>query len=202
MPKPFEQMSREEKVVAIAEDVLKHLDDTQAVQSTYCSGEIHVDSGVTSETQLQSIEQELTRKCQVCALGACFLSHIRLFDNITFKDVDCENIEDLVANDDGYIVFDIPWRAVYKPLSEYFDRDNLLLIETAFERDKGFSELSGIEADAAELFGRRYSDPRERLRAIMENIIKHNGTFTIPQDCLNAAEGAAFNQGDKDAHRI
>lgn len=100
--------------------------------------------------------------------------------------------------------------SVEKRLSEYFTKKQLALIELAFEsgdKDHGtlpyydadgsddyhynkyevnidsFPKLllSKAEMDLAIKFGRKYRHDTDRFLAIMNNIIRNDGTFTLPK---------------------
>lgn len=201
MHKKLEEMSREEAAVAIAEDVLKHLDAMDITQQTYVSGVFPVDTAtLTKDTQLQTVQDEILRNCGVCALGACFLSHIRLFDNITLNDIGYGNLPAYIV-DDSELELDVGFRPVFDTLAQYFDKDNLALIETAFECSAGFWDGEVPKGEAAELFGRAYRKPKDRVRAIMENIIKNRGMFVIPDHYMDEAI-EQYDRKGKDANAI
>lgn len=67
-----------EKSVAIAKDVLKHIKSVKLVTEAYLYGDF-------KEGDLQAQLPALYKKraCRVCALGACMLSHVGLFDNFS-----------------------------------------------------------------------------------------------------------------------
>lgn len=199
MPTVFENMTYEEKVVAIAKDVLKHLDVTAVAEGTYLSGRIAIPDDFDDKSQLQIVEQEITKCCQVCALGACFLSHVRLFDHITLADCDT-SVLDFSGRRRETVVFRMDLGDIEQPLRDYFDCDELRLIEAAFECDRVHAEdLLEEHAMAAEQFGRRHGHPRRRLEAIMKNIIANNGHFVLPKDLIDDAKAELALYGSRDA---
>lgn len=108
--------------------------------------------------------------CNVCALGACFISLVGI-DNKFSSDWD-----DLSGAPAGSTIQD--------RLSEYFDKEQIVLIENAFEQGTGYftesnDQLVCGEVDTADAvaFGEKFYDDAKRLAAIMKNIVKNNGTF-------------------------
>ncbi len=149
--------------VEIAKDVLKHIGHFKVADKTgYVLGEYEAGDSVL----------ECTKSCTVCALGAMFLTHL-------------DNTDSLKVTPTGW--FRIESFDVYEQLSEVFTEEQLGLIEAAFECDWGcyyddtWDIENGFPEDhpcfKAEAFGRSYTEPRERLVAIMENIIANEGTF-------------------------
>lgn len=68
----------------------------------------------------------------------------------------------------------IPGTDIKNILSKYFDFDQLRKIERCFEtqaQDEIYFD------DKATQFARRYKNPKNRLRAIMLNTVKNEGTF-------------------------
>ena len=86
--------------------------------------------------------------CKVCAKGALFIAKAVRYNNVKVDQ----------------------WReASYYdgPLTEHFDREQLRLIETCFE---------GWDIDYID-WKNNYPDPKDRLVAILQNIIDNDGTF-------------------------
>jgi hypothetical protein len=137
--------------VAIAKDVLKHLKLFKPTQGTYVyfSGE---EKEEMRGMQAQDHIDQLQKKCVVCALGACFLSYIRLENQVTVGDVYSGN-----------------YSVMMEKLKTAFEPSQLSLIESAFEHDYRESRPWWK--------GRPY--PRTRLKAIMANIVKNKGTFKL-----------------------
>ena len=178
----FERMSVVNKRLTICQDALEQIKIKQYRPITG----IYVDSNLQGldeeETQLQLISNSVT--CNCCALGSLLLSGTRCKNS-----VDGNSIEDA----DNAFIKDY--------LDDIFDRDNLMLVEVAFERDTYFDENNDIDEpyecdfdtkaeykDAAKeynslpavkavAFGERYKDDTKRLVAILENMIKNKGVF-------------------------
>lgn len=100
--------------------------------------------------QVQSVQ------CDVCALGGAFMCALR------YKP---EAHIDTYGN--GCSV-----HTIFDTLEEYFEREQLEMIESAFERGQGYHK----DEDSME-FGKRFEDHDERLNAIMANVIANKGTF-------------------------
>ena len=100
-------------------------------------------------------------KCEACALGNMMLSHVRVFDKISLEEIDGER------------------DSITDTLGNYFEKNQLDLIEVAFEGEMcGWYIYPTEEFDkAVENFTQKYSDVKKRLRAIMINIVRNDGTF-------------------------
>jgi len=153
-------VTKKEQVIAIATDVIAQIDHLGAiVQGRYCHGDI---DSVHLNKNPQEVIDDIAKRCAVCALGACFLSSIRLYDKITMPELTKYS----------------EYRKIYMfgcdlklHLAQFFTPDQICLIEAAFE----WFEVSAMKP--AHEFGRRYPDGRTRLKAIMQNIIDNDGEF-------------------------
>lgn len=126
---------------------------------------------------LQSVFKNLKQKgavCEVCGIGACFTSLVRVGNKAatdTFLSVGIvENYDSINDNDMRDLL-----RRVFSP-------SQLSLIESAFEEsnfaDAKDTETRSMEKEKAIEFGKQYpEDDESRLIAIMGNIIKNKGTF-------------------------
>jgi hypothetical protein len=155
----FAKLSRREKRVAVAKDVLKQLD----AGSLKASKGVYLALGRRGNVPLPQTAKELQahllrRPCEACAIGAAFASTVRLGNHLTagahFPDKD-----------------DLDNAGV-------FTNRQLDAMEMAYEQT---TALSGnwMRADSdriAALYPR--SMPRKaRLRAIFQNIVRNNGEF-------------------------
>lgn len=177
--------------IALAKDVIASLETERIISKSGSWVQIESDESIcgfntsisgSDDTQIQDIINN--KKCQVCALGALFIESIRRFDSLTIGDLE-----------DGYSVgcYDIT-----EYLDNIFDEYQLKLIEVAYERgDGGFSvrwdfrdKEDREEAERAIEFGKTIDDDRERLIAIMNNIIKNYGDFIPPKvtTCTEATQ--------------
>lgn len=107
--------------------------------------------------------------CKVCALGGIFAATVKRFNKF-------ESVPDL-SMDEGYDY-----------LEDYFSKQQLDMIECAFELGHGrvFYEENNIYGDnelgkklgnSCIEFGKQYKAGEARMVAIMKNIIKNNGSF-------------------------
>lgn len=97
--------------------------------------------------------------CTVCALGACLISLVSLRNEFSF------NSSVLGKNDVNYKLMDC------------FTLTQQELIEIAFEQRIPINFSMEESEISARLFGLKIGDDRDRLRAIMLNIIENGGTF-------------------------
>jgi hypothetical protein len=132
------------------------------------------------------------KDCTVCALGACFLSHVKLYNKFKIDD----NLTGGPSGDGhAYVHSDDMFELLHKSLGV----KNMVLIESAFECGACLTHHAGQITDepdwdefsksiekvvtqeeirAAVEHGRSISDPADRLKAIMRNLIKNDGEYT------------------------
>lgn len=159
--------------VEVAKDVLKHLKTLRVLAgNTYVWSR---NSNVDYDKPSQTIARDLQKNgCEVCALGACFLSLVALKNEFDF---------------DGKTIF--TRREITNRLRSVFSDAQMDLIEEAFER---YVEATpyGAKEKRLNAFARKYRNNNtyydtgrgydvvcgdRRLRAIMNNIIENKGTF-------------------------
>lgn len=103
--------------LAICQDVLNTISIRNISHGVYCTTLNDIffeeDSG-NAQDYLEMYERE----CQVCALGSCFLSYIKLFNSIDAKD--------MIYGHPGVTL-------IIETLKEYFTLDELREIEYLFE---------------------------------------------------------------------
>lgn len=172
----FKNLSLPKQRVAIAKDVIKQIKKGcyYPKESDYIN--FSEDFDLSEKTLKKDIKKNfrLIKECEVCALGSVILSCTRFTNELTFSD--------LLEGDDRE----------FKKILEIFDAKQLSLIEHAFEgfhydRDGVFAGkafdwdviLTKSEIKKTKLFHDSYSDSDDRLIAIMENIIKNDGEFTL-----------------------
>lgn len=180
----FKKMSKAEKRVAIAEDVIAQIRCETYVPTSGTYVEINASSKAADKgfdvysmntKPADLMMQEGMLSCNVCAKGAMFLSHVR-------KDVDSCTIDQARRGADE--------RHIEHELTDLFSEEQLDMIEAAFEGQADFyTDNHGEDTDddgdvlptdpgmKAERFAERYSDDQKRLIGIMRNIIKNKGTF-------------------------
>lgn len=157
--KKFNSLNKAQKRVAVAKDVLKHLDEMRIVTGSYVT--IDLNDLYVFGKSLSKAFPKIRSDCEVCAIGACFLSIVGIVDNIGATKIDW-----------GYDKCDM-----IDHLKLVFSQNQIGLIETAFEKriiDDNYKSYRGLY-DAV-VFGLDYDNDKDRLRAIMKNIVK-NGIF-------------------------
>lgn len=182
----FENLDAAGKRVAIAKDVL-----AQIAASKVCPTRgtwVAVDSKELPSSFADVVEKKV---CQSCAIGTTFLSLARL------KGLQTAGFFNHYSR-----TFDIRLEAMLKALEPYFPREQLALMEVAFEghavtydicdgdiaATETSAPLSHAERQAAISFG-GWDEDEERvdisdtdtLERIMLNIIDNHGEFVPPQ---------------------
>lgn len=155
-------MTRAQKRVAVAKDVLLQLSESRVKASSGVWFSVY--DGLTVGKQLQ---EELTKvDCIVCALGGLFVGCVNLFNDFTvsrhLKKFGSLDRDDLLVK-----------------VGKLFSKKQIDLIEVAFERHAyGWNHnLSKKETERALSFNYNNVNADDRMRAIMNNIIKNNGQF-------------------------
>jgi hypothetical protein len=166
--------------VAVARDVLAQLDREDVrgglVLGDYLRGPARRDPGAGRPVDLQQCADEAQAGCSWCLLGALLLSKARLYNRVPLAPL---------FSWDPAAALHAGREPVLAALDDVFDRDTLDLVESAFmctwmgnDEERWDSSPLGSAAIA---FGRRYDDDRagmlERARAVMANIIHHDGEF-------------------------
>lgn len=108
--------------------------------------------------------------CKVCALGAFLAAKALCDNNICVNDLELNHYEDSVFR---------RWQ-INSHLLEIFPQDQIDMIELAYEGHQyNRNDLPALLYQFALKFYADHVDksPRDRMIAIMENIIKNNGTF-------------------------
>jgi hypothetical protein len=168
--------------VEVAKDVLKTLAENNGFIPKTCSG--FVIPAYQTEDALEGISNSKIQaailkkgECGVCALGACLVSLVSM-----------RNEFDFLKPSGGVMIV--------KRLTQIFTPEQCALIECAFEcvvRSSAFIVMN-LDIDVlgypifetdemdqkvrlAVAFGSQYHTSRDRLIAIMENIIHNNGDF-------------------------
>lgn len=158
----FFTLTSEQQRVVIAKDVLKQLSLHKMHPSP---GAYVIGPPVRTESDRMNGDS-----CKVCALGALFACAVELHGGGKYK-------------------FWVPSRRIIAEyLEPYFSKDQLGLIESAFEVNASWGECTD-DAQKAEDFGAqfghkynckgypRFDTATARMKAIMQNIIANNGTF-------------------------
>lgn len=197
--KTFKEMTKSEKRVAIARDVLLQLRTNKYVPKlgVWVSSEEDLIRPGDENKQLQEVLKG--KVCQVCAVGSVFVSAVRLFNRLKCKDA----VERFRLNSNGTIygvVNEVGFDEAEVYLDRFFSDHQIVLMEIAFEKGNGrycFSASSfeyalrsgGYDETylraryhryCALKFGLQYKSNTDRMKAIMKNIIRNKGEFRPP----------------------
>jgi len=160
--------------VEVAKDVIRSLKLLDVMTGVYFKpkGTLElVNSIVSSSPDSKVAAQKLKKDCKVCALGACFLSSIRLTNKWEFG-----KFEEHWTGPAQ--VRAVEREVLEEKLHKIFTPFQIDLIETAFEEYNCTNRANDRSViGRAMSFGSKHYDSSSRLRAIMKNIIKNNGTF-------------------------
>jgi len=167
-------MTKAQVRVEVAKDVIRSLRLLTVRNGVYFkpAGSVKlVNSIVSSSTDSKRVAQKLKKGCEVCALGACFLSSVRLTNRWEFG-----GFEEHWTGPAQ--VRAVEREVLEEKLHKIFTPFQIDLIETAFE-EYNCTNLANDRyvIGRAISFGSKHYDSTSRLRAIMKNIIKNNGTF-------------------------
>lgn len=150
-------MTPAQKRVAIARDVIKHLQAKRFVTVTNILWRFKGLS-IAEKVNQKRIKTLLKIKpCEVCAIGACVIAGLNRFNQVEFKGVNGAEYEEL-------------------SLQQWFSINQLALIEIGYE-GKNYNFSNSVRSDAAVSFFYKHCDNDTRLIAIMQNIIKNKGEF-------------------------
>lgn len=166
------RMSAKAKRIAVAKEVLMLLRRRKiaAQQGAY----IHSPNvpfaplqGIQNDTEMRDVI--LSRKCQVCGIGAIACARATLLDAMPANHVISDDAMDMIGRG-----------ATLQMIGEVFSRSQVDLIETAFEKYLPGDIISGPSTESqasARKFGLKYRSATARLKAIMRNIIRNGGKF-------------------------
>lgn len=168
----FKSLTKEEKKVAIAKDVLLQLKNKKYVAKTGDYVDFDYWETISAVDYDLNIQQhfDVIKNCKVCALGSAALSCIKYSNNSSF--------EDARRNTNKF------WNQLLK----VFTKKELVIIEYAFE---GFAhkacgrsvnwniDISDNILNKTCNFYYKHSNNDNRLKAIMKNIIKNEGKFVL-----------------------
>jgi hypothetical protein len=166
------------KRLEILKDVIKQLDANKMIATKGVFTNRDFFHSMNQGRNSKDVFQE-TQVCTVCALGSLFLSSINLYN-------------------EHYIhAQDSTWNAIENRLQDYFETEQLALMEIAFEGGTGAFEWSDDEEEkieqmeheglsdeeakardrALEFFQDNYVGSDFRLRLIINNAISNDGIF-------------------------
>lgn len=167
----FNAMPKNRQRVAIAKDVITSLNTKEivATQGSYLnSRQLWPDSKEFFSEEKENLDKQVRDvfidknppKCTACAVGSLFVCAVKRHDAITIGEMntfDRGNLTDY--------------------LDKFFDQDQLHLMEDAFETYYDKTNRHNESYNEAEDFGRKYKTAKERMIAIMENVIANDGEF-------------------------
>lgn len=182
----IKNLTKKQARVAIANDVLKLLNSRHlkvASSNGYLVVKDNTDiKDIVGDNMLcdaQPSINKLVKNCEVCALGSAMVSYVRLFDNITLRELGIHNS----FWDKDEIIIETDKIDISEKLGDIFSLEQLDMIEAAFERDSTFADYEDKgdsfhnKINKSLLFGEKYKSDRQRLIAIMQNIVDNDGTF-------------------------
>lgn len=170
-----------EQAVAVARDVLKRLEGQKLTLKAGRYIRQVRDFGdwlrMCESEDIRPHLDEVESVCEVCALGALLMSKARLYNAVRGRDL-VDYLGDRQKTN----------------LAAVFGRESLLLIEVAFEQNasavRSASALGAAALNEAVAFTSPCLSPRDRLRAILENVIANDGEF-VPGPVAAAAAADA-----------
>lgn len=197
--KKFWAKTDAQKRVAIAKDVIKQINAKFFVAQKGVYGQVNlnkdpyrydVDEIKGVPEQADESLKVIRRKggvCDVCGIGGCFLSLVRLGDEMTISDAFSSQDRTTNAKLKRGIIDDliqVDHNRMRRQLRRVFTPRQMTLIECAFEKSTMHSDAKDKHSpwelrDRAKEFGSKYSNDSKRLVAIMENIIKNKGELVL-----------------------
>jgi hypothetical protein len=170
----FNKLPDARKRVVIAEDVLQQMKAKRFIAKlgTYIGVPYSVkekfESSGEGEGEPAPLHEVLEGvQCEVCGIGSLFVAAVDRMNECSVSDID--------AVDDD--------RFMREYLGGFFEEDQLVLIEAAFEGrfirrgSTGYAEWSSEVTDAIRFGNSAGEDAAKRLRKIMKNIVDNKGTF-------------------------
>lgn len=173
--KKFNKANKARKRVMIAKDVLAQLDAKRfKAKQGYWVKPDNKGERFKHKSEQQEVCDLVSGKCQVCGIGALFVSAVTFADKLKVQEltgVSNRDLEPAVTNDGVAFLSD----SVFDYLSRFFDDDQLNKIETAFEN--GHGHCFDVEAESFWANLQDVPEPELRMRLIMQNIISNKGYF-------------------------
>jgi len=165
----FKRATKSERAVMVAKDALKMLSagKTTAATGNWATFEDKFDNEEVENEQICDLSDQFSG-CRVCALGSLMLSEVRHTNNLKFSQVA------------GMLDYEYEGHRLNKVFSETQQK----LMELAFEGGLGYFDaydcVSEKVQERIESFYEKYPDDADRLRAILQNVIKNGGKFVLP----------------------
>jgi hypothetical protein len=177
----FNKLTDYQKRVTIARDVLAQLASNAlgVAQGRYVQAEALASLLWSQKKEASELLQDAS--CTVCGVGSLFLCGVLRSDNYEIGRSD-------IRTGSASFNASLSRESTFGYLKQFFPTANLYAIEAAFELQNYAyndftSEARDFDPTAAITFGRVASatDPKTRLRLIMENIVVNAGTFRPEQ---------------------
>jgi hypothetical protein len=143
--------------------------------------------------ELQSVLRTRFENCEVCAKGGLFISAIRKFDDFRIQNSILDTWQDKNYSDDRGPLND--GGLVTSHLRKFFGKEQLELIEYAFEQGYNGNPRNTKLAYKAMIFGKGFTLDEERMLAILKNIIANRGEFVPPE--LTEEQKRKYEEGDR-----
>lgn len=189
----FARATPAQKRVIIAKDVIAALNSRKIVATTglYVDEDPLVDVVLTEKDLDKDYRQVLPKleECQACAVGSMFLCAVKRADNLPLRETNLlAEIQDNKEWGDGKAAATLAevHPGFHSYLTRFFDRDQIYLMENAFEQSSIHERVRVVCL---------YGDDEERLRMIMENVVRNRGRFQ-PNDRKMLAQSKAKWQED------
>jgi hypothetical protein len=181
----FEKLSKDKQRVVVAQDVLDRIALKQIIPNggSFCTINDNNGEHYDDDIQVSEILKKPKTTCYACAKGGLFLAYIGIVNNYSGDVFGYGYFRDSQELDSEEM----------KKLSKIFTPKQLSLIETTFEH-KSYdwnTPLTTQEEEKCFDFHKKYgykkgenefntySDKTKVLKAICNNIIKNEGTFTL-----------------------
>lgn len=169
--KSYKQMSRMQRKVEIAKDVIANIHAKQlnvGMGSYVYPYKIDTEDLEVLQKYLpsQQIAQIMKPNCTVCARGSMMICKIAKFNDYDLKDIDLHRVEDSHTTE---------------ALKDAFTDEELYCIECCFELWDEYNQCYNrgkgpVSNDVINNWA-KIKDSTDRLLAIMQNIIDHKGVF-------------------------
>lgn len=169
--KKFMALKPAEKRVQIARDVIAQLDAKRLVAKrfSWLRPDFRIDE-LAAGTDLQPVFAA-SKRCVGCAIGGLFMCAVERANDLKAEDMGLSSLEDNSFEGQDAMRY----------LRRFFTKDQINMIETAFESGGGgtFVEDGAKWLACKNYFGQNceIADPETRMRLIMQNIIVNKGTF-------------------------
>lgn len=172
----LKKKTRKDRRIEILQDALARL-RYRKVEDSHGYVVTNYLNNIPDDVQLQSEVKNIEKNCTVCALGGLFLSAVDKFNHLKKNECDI---------DSGVFCYhrtpNIKRDTINTTLSKYFSERQLYMMEVAFEISSVSDSYECLGKDLENVcieFGKRYGDPKNRLRAILKNALANDGIFKV-----------------------